>query len=121
MMLPIVCVRLAVLTMICAWLQVFPPSVVLEKNAGPVYACACGLSSGLSVGRISVSHTVYANPAFTGSAVVAFLSVPWSLVSKKPPGIRWMWSHVAPPSTERAATTALAPLGTWMLNDSAEK
>ena len=58
MMLPIVCVRLAVLTMICAWLQVLPPSVVLEKYAGPVYAAVCGLSSGLSVGRVRVSQTV---------------------------------------------------------------
>jgi hypothetical protein len=57
-MLPIVCVRCLVLTMICAWLQVLPPSVVLEKYAGPVYAAVCGLSSGLSVGRVSVSQTV---------------------------------------------------------------
>ena len=58
MMLPIVCVRSAVLTMIFAWLQVLPPSVVLEKYAGPVYAAVCGLSSGLSVGRVRVSQTV---------------------------------------------------------------
>ena len=57
---PIVCRRLPVLTITCGVLQVLPPLLVLEKYAGPLYAAAyeaCGLSSGWSVGWISVSQT----------------------------------------------------------------
>ena len=57
---------------------------------------------------------------FVGSAVVEFLSVLLSAVWKKAPGIGWMWFHVAPPSVELAATTALALFGTVMLKESAD-
>src|SRR5437867_10458140 len=82
-----------------------PPSVVLEKYAGPTYAAACMRSSGLSVGEIEVSQTVYATPAWTGSAVVAFLSVKnWPLGYDTTVCVL---VHVAPPSFDTVAVTAL--------------
>ncbi len=67
-----------------------------------------------------MSQTVYAVLFLVGSAVVAFLSVLMLAVWKIPPGIGWMWSQVAPPSVERAATTAFALFGTERLKESAE-
>src|SRR4029077_12066270 len=75
MMLPIVCCRLPEPMIVFTGLQVTPPSVVFENSAGPVYAAAWMRAAGWSVGAIKVSHTVYAVPAWIGSAVVAFLSV----------------------------------------------
>src|SRR5260370_38427269 len=87
-------------------LQVWPPSVVFEKNASPVKACVCGLSSGLSVGATSVSQTVYAVPALTGSAVVEFLSVMfWPPLGMKETSVTRLL-QVLPPSVEVAAATA---------------
>src|SRR5690349_14433225 len=119
-MLPIVCWRCFVLMMICAWLHVLPPSTVLEKYAGPVYDAVCGLSSGLSVGSISVSHTVYAVPGVAGSAVVEFLSVLWANCVNAEPGISPTLSHFAPKFVDVATTTELAQLGTRMLKASAD-
>ena len=76
-----------------------------------MYAAVCGLSSGLSVGSISVSQTVYAVPFLVGSAVVEFLSVLCANCVNTEPGMGCAWSQWAPPSVERAAATALKLLG----------
>src|SRR5260370_30255484 len=87
-------------------LQLLTPSVVFEKNPSPVKANVCGLLSGLSVGVTSVSQTVYAVPALTGSAVVEFLSVKnWPpLIVKATSGTTLL--QVLPPSVDVAAATA---------------
>src|SRR5260370_40378317 len=87
-------------------LQLLTLSVVFEKNLSPVKANVCGLSSGLSVGETSVSQTVYAVPALTGSAVVEFLSVlNWPpLVVNSTSLTRLL--QVLPPSVDVAAATA---------------
>src|SRR5260370_29040084 len=91
-------------------LQLLTPSVVFEKNPSPVKANVCGLSSGLSVGATSVSQTVYAVPALTGSAVVEFLSVMfWPPLGMKETSVTRLLQDL-PPSAEVAAATAF-----WLL------
>ena len=53
----IVCCRDGVLTMIRGGLQVRPPSMVFEKNVGPLKAAVCRSAYGLPFGSSSRSHT----------------------------------------------------------------
>src|ERR1051325_5606151 len=76
------------------------------------------LSSGLSVGEVSVSQTVYAVPGLVGSAVVEFLSV--SLCSFGCATTVCTFCQVCPPSLDVAAETELRVLLLVRSKDSAD-
>src|SRR2546425_9482146 len=95
--------------------QVLPPSVVLENQAGPRNAREKRAASGLWLGAKSRSHTTYAVFGLTGSAVTGSLSfkkwgtskmgvVPWADF------IRRAVSQVWPPFVEVAAPTPVSLL-----------
>src|SRR5438132_6224889 len=95
--------------------QVLPPSVVLENQVGPRNAREWRMASTLWLGATSRSHTTYAVPPWTGSAVTDSLSlkkwvnskmavVPWSDL------IRFGLTQVLPPSLEVTAATPVSLL-----------
>src|SRR4051794_32217155 len=93
--------------MTCGELQVWPPSTVREKNAGPRNAAVCRFAYGLSFGNSSRSQTAYATPGLTGFAVTDSLSLKNCVEASLLARIAVRFCQVWPPSLDTAAPTAL--------------
>src|SRR5689334_17153089 len=106
-MLPIVRPNWGGWTIARAALQVRPKSRVVDIIAGL-------LTNRPSASRVNRSHTWYAEPTRTGSAVTAFLSSMNSGSVSAITGV--VLRHVLPPSYDVVATTALRGVSASKLN-----